>query len=161
MPLKWIFAFIILYCEIQVNSAVICEFCNNDFVKLGRHTWRCTSRITSTETNVTPETTNSDTLIKSWNENQTVEEIRCICGKICKGRRGLKAHKRSCKTTSDLQTEILDDDIVTDNSYEQAKENNARVDGKEQEDIDAFKALLDRSSPKQTMNGKKPTYISK
>ena len=29
--------------------------------------------------------------------------INCICGKPCKGRRGLKAHQRSCKTAADLE----------------------------------------------------------
>ena len=31
-------------------------------------------------------------------------EIKCVCGRTCKGRKGLRAHQRSCKTHNTLST---------------------------------------------------------
>ena len=33
-------------------ARVICEFCNKDFMSLGRHTWRCKARVTQIDKNI-------------------------------------------------------------------------------------------------------------
>ena len=35
--------------------------------------------------------------------------VKCCCGKICKGARGLQMHQRSCKVISSLNDELLED----------------------------------------------------
>ena len=88
-----------------------CEHCNGDFVSLGRHVWRCCARVTSSVQSKPsvavptvgnqPNTVNSlpDTSTGSAvpiNNIDTPDVEECVCGRRCKGRRGLKAHQRSC-----------------------------------------------------------------
>ena len=35
-------------------------------------------------------------------------EVRCCCGKVCNGLRGLKIHQRSCRVLKGLEQETLD-----------------------------------------------------
>jgi len=39
--------------------------------------------------------------------------VNCICGRACKGQRGLKAHQSSCKTAADLDTDKLLNETYT------------------------------------------------
>ena len=101
------------------SSAVKCDLCNGDFVVLGRHRWRCTGpkgRFTSAG----PTAPNDDQVntgqVQPGNNTYTNtainpapkcqiskdELIKCVCGRSCKGRRGLRAHQRCCKAAQSL-----------------------------------------------------------
>ena len=85
-----------------------CPYCNIEFAVLGRHTWRCKARITTADIAPNPGTLqvadNSDTSIPAATADLTPREVIpsdivvCMCGKHCKGKRGLKANQRSCAT---------------------------------------------------------------
>ena len=36
----------------KIVAGVIFEFCNKDFVSLGRHTWHCKARVTQIDENI-------------------------------------------------------------------------------------------------------------
>jgi hypothetical protein len=98
----------------ETTSATRCPYCNVDYNTLGRHTWRCKARVTSSDTGlvtetVTPANSNDDTTagpssthnpstLPLDSGNSFADTIQCMCGKKCKGKRGLKAHQRSCAT---------------------------------------------------------------
>ena len=96
----------------------VCSFCGKDFVSLGRHSWRCKQRVNqeSTTTREAP-VVNSPAVVIS---KRTV--IKCCCGKICKGNRGLKMHKRSCRVIQGLNNELCADleEQITDNNTDTA-----------------------------------------
>ena len=96
-------------------SGISYEFCIKDFISLGRHTWRCKSRITTTtatiETNnqsLSPNTSlatqnnNNDLITQVENTfdphgNEDKEhKFRCYCGREFNTLRGLNTHRRSC-----------------------------------------------------------------
>ena len=89
------------------TTLMICGFCGKEFVSLGRHSWRCKSKVKFEQDyidNVTPamENTVKETLpIVSYKA-----AVKCCCGKVCKGARGLKMHQRSCRVIEDLQDEL-------------------------------------------------------
>ena len=109
-----------------------CPHCNKDFNVLGRHVWRCHSKGTSVDfmneisapganynaadngssTSLSPRvlplaTSHSQTAAA---DDEQVEWLACHCGRRCKGRRGLQAHQRHCKTMEAL----LDEDPAVD-----------------------------------------------
>lgn len=99
---QWLTIGVIISAGLPIVLAVKCSYCNKEFASLGRHTWRCTSRVTSTSSiHGTPAVPTANNTIAATGQpcNPTIV-INCICGKACKGRRGLKAHQRSCKTLS-------------------------------------------------------------
>ena len=117
--LLWIVFFTSFVVE---TSATKCPFCNGKYVKLGSHQWRCKGRITSADvptslasTTFTTDSMNEqvpgDTGMTSVNDSLDTHII-CTCGRKCKGRRGLKAHQRSCKVHRMLSTEYVDPALV-------------------------------------------------
>jgi len=86
----------------------VCSFSGKDFVSLGRHSWRCKQRVhhaeqdNSAENNATrtPVMNSPNVVISSRNV------VKCCCGKICKGARGLKMHQRSCRVVHELDAEL-------------------------------------------------------
>ncbi|CAB3998171.1 Hypothetical predicted protein, partial [Paramuricea clavata] len=101
-------------------TCVVCSFCDEDFVALGRHSWRCKQRINQAERDPPDATTRQVPVMQSPNvpvSSRTV--VKCCCGKICKGTRGLKMHQRSCQVIHGLNDELcadLEEQITTDNS---------------------------------------------
>ena len=111
-----------------LTSAVSkCPYCNKDFAVLGRHIWRCQSKLTSADT-INIHTSNPPLLHANAVHNSPVapppvlpiaqvnddeEEntvwVVCHCGRRCKGRRGLRAHQRHCVSMDNLLK--LDPDI--------------------------------------------------
>ena len=95
-------------------AVIICEFCNKDFISLGRYTWRCKARITQIDKNIqinyqplSPDTTvvtqnDNSRVITQVNqdidphENEKKHKFRCYCGCKFKSLRGLNTHRRSC-----------------------------------------------------------------
>ena len=93
-------------------SCVICSFCGNDFVSLGRHQWRCKEKSNEIPRSgtTTPTGIPVEPVIDSPSSNTSKRVgVKCCCGKICKGARGLKMHQRSCKIISGLNEELLED----------------------------------------------------
>jgi hypothetical protein len=99
---------------------VVCSYCGKDFVTLGRHSWRCKQRVNQAEQSGSENPTarkvpvvNSPTVVI---ESRTV--VKCCCGKICKGTRGLKMHQRSCRVIHGLNSELCSDieEQAADNS---------------------------------------------
>ena len=89
----------------------VCSFCGKDFVTLGRHSWRCKQRVNYANENGSENSTSREVPDASSPTvvipNRTV--IKCCCGKICKGARGLKMHQRSCHVIHSLNNELCAD----------------------------------------------------
>ena len=114
-PLWTTLIFASLFCAI---SATKCQYCNKDFKVVGRHEWRCKGRITSAASssniglldlpNARADSANNSPVLDQHSvcviAPIDTDYQTCVCGKVCKGRRGLKAHHRSCKAYESLQT---------------------------------------------------------
>ena len=81
----------------------ICSFCGKDFVSLGRHSWRCKSKLHMGEEsfgNSAQQTClNTEATMANINTStpSNCHHVTCCCGKVCKGLRGLKMHQRNCR----------------------------------------------------------------
>ena len=90
---------------------VIYSFWKKDFKVLNRHSWRCKEKL-KRERNEGNH--GNDSVSNNFNTvNLDLNEIvnnncdKCVCGKKCKGLRGLKVHQRSCRAITSLTTTIL------------------------------------------------------
>ena len=97
---------------------VVCSLCGKDFVSLGRHAWRCKRRVNlgNEASNRKPSTEESPSAMR--HPVNTSNNIKCCCGKDCKGIRGLKMHQRSCRVMQGLDDELcekLQDEIHNSN----------------------------------------------
>ncbi len=114
-------------------SCVICSFCGKDFVTLRRHQWRCKEKIDDpnlfvNSNNPTADGISVEPVISSPTTSVAKKTgIKCCCGKICKGTRGIKMHQRSCRVILGLNSELLED------LFEQAESNN--VDSEDVDDV--------------------------
>ena len=90
---------------------VICSFCGKNFESIGRHQWRCKEKINYVEEiSDTSAVIGSMPVINSSPSNSARRSgIKCCCGKICKGARGLKMHQRSCRVIHGLNSELRSD----------------------------------------------------
>ena len=93
---------------------VICQFCHEDFVSIGRHSWRCKRKVQPNRLNEAEHTPENPTIgngnVVPPNAQQiavNTEEIKCLCGKKCKGLRGLRAHQRRCRNIRTLATDTI------------------------------------------------------
>jgi len=109
---------LLLFSFIVLASATKCDFCDREFKCLMRHRWRCLSRITSSAPprqhsprdhyvppSNGPSAKPSAGLASAGLETTTALDPAlesCICGRRCKGRRGLAAHQRACRVYRDL-----------------------------------------------------------
>ena len=112
---------------------VVCSFCGQDFVSLGRHSWRCKERINQDQNS--SENIEREVPVVSAPSVPITQRavIKCCCGKICKGNRGLKMHQRSCQVLNGLNNELCTDleeqisdnpeDITTDDQSHNAQSN--------------------------------------
>ena len=72
------------------STIIICGFCGKEFVSLGRHSWRCKTKVgnqleTTQNVNLPVEIPSPECL-----PIKPSKAVKCGCGKICKGVRGLK-----------------------------------------------------------------------
>ena len=87
---------------------VVCSFCGHEFRSLGRHSWRCKEKLKSSENDDSTRNKGSRKgNISTNNKNncvtpQNCRQVKCCCGKICNGQRGLKMHQRSCRVVQGL-----------------------------------------------------------
>ncbi len=112
---------------------VVCSFSGQDFVSLGRHSWRCKERINQDQNS--SENIEREVPVVSAPSVPITQRavIKCCCGKICKGNRGLKMHQRSCQVLNGLNNELCTDleeqisdnpeDITTDDQSHNAQSN--------------------------------------
>ena len=101
---------------------VVCSFCGQDFKSLGRHTWRCKEKLKTAEIaeNVPNNSSNlrKSTLpitIDEYTEVSNCSHVKCCCGKLCNGLRGLKMHQRSCRVIKSLTDETFEELEETEN----------------------------------------------
>ena len=99
-----------IVCCIMPNFCCL-HVCGKDFISIGRHSWRCKKKLnidkgyngvdSSIQKQITPESmpviTNGD------------KDVKCTCGKQCKGLKGLKAHQRSCRVIQGLHENLIAD----------------------------------------------------
>jgi len=94
-------------------AGIVCSFCGQDFVSLGRHAWRCKQRMQPEDQQEQHQHHNQQNLNNSSVTESNDTTVKCCCGKICKGNRGLKMHQRSCRVISGLNDELRTDFIST------------------------------------------------
>ena len=107
---------------------VICTFCGLDFKSLGRHPWRCKAKLEERDSGTTANERSSGisdqgSLLDGASEEVKIRVIntsgvKCVCGKHCKGIRGLKLHQLTCRFITELSEEI---DAMNDERYEVRK----------------------------------------
>ena len=90
----------------------LCLFCNVDFLSLGRHVWRYKARINVRNNSIANDSQDgNNTIVPIINLNNrkssNVDNVKCCCGKQCKGLRDLKSHQRSCKVIEGLNSEMV------------------------------------------------------
>jgi len=98
---------------------VVCSFCGKEFITLGRHSWRCKQRIQPELDQHARSTSTSMPVLNSPFTATTSSNVKCSCGKICKGKRGLKMHLRNCRIVNGLNEELiadLQDQFIDDSS---------------------------------------------
>ena len=104
---------------IWILTLTICNFCDNDFLVIGRHSWHCKARSRSSSVNddivTNGNTSNMDhtsLYLDNQHNNQRNSAVMCCCGKRCKGHKGLEIHQRSCQyifgLRGDLTKTLLD-----------------------------------------------------
>ena len=72
-------------------NCVVCSFCGQDFITLGRHSWRYKQQINPAEEDRTQSSTRDMPVMQSPNvpvSSRTL--VKCWCGFICKRRTALK-----------------------------------------------------------------------
>ena len=118
---------------------VICSFCEKEFEVLNRHDWRCEERLRYQRNGGNH---GNDSVSNNFNAvNLDCNEIvnndchKCICGKKCKGLRGLKVHQRSCRAIESLNN----DNIVLDNIEQDAIENHFVTTNSKQDEFPSLK----------------------
>ena len=104
---------IIVTSEINFVESVQCSYRLKNFVCLGRHDSRCPAKRTAllddntlstpaiTVTSSQSINTDRSVLLSTTDSNNP---IRCVCGKSCKGRKGLAMHRRSCKIAKSINS---------------------------------------------------------
>lgn len=87
-------------------TLIICGFCGKEFLSLGRHSWRCKSKVDYEQENNVNENPAIELPANECLPVKSYKAVKCCCGKVCKGARGLKMHQRSCKVIDDLEDEL-------------------------------------------------------
>ena len=129
-------------CIVGVDSTPTskCPFCNGDFLSLNRHLWRCKGRVTSSQKEEPSAVPLTESQVQRHNIDRSInipaaapdteELLSCVCGKQCKGRRGLRSHQRACKVHSTLSTQSTNENnnsnatVESHNGHNDMKENN-------------------------------------
>ena len=67
------------------STLIICGFCGKEFESLGRHSWRCKSKVE----NERESTINVNPVMEMSTQMRlpvkSCKAIKCCCGKVCKG----------------------------------------------------------------------------
>ena len=81
-------------------------FCGKEFESLGRHSWRCKSKVEYEQEPTVNANPTMEMPIQECLPVKSCKAVKCCCGKVCKGARGLKMHQRSCRVIDDLEDEL-------------------------------------------------------
>ena len=97
---------------------VVCSLCGKRFGSLGHHAWQCKRcmNLGNEASNQKPSTEELPSEMR--HPVSTGNNIKCCCGTDCKGTRGLKMHRRSCRVMQGLDDELcekLQDEIHNSN----------------------------------------------
>ena len=125
---------------------VICSFCGKNFESLGRHEWRCKQKIHHAN-NAENRTLRGRMPVISSPAVGTPKRggIKCCCGKVCIGDRGLKMHQRSCRIISGLNNELRADlDEENSNICHDDINNNVQCNSSAKETNEEFPFLKKR-----------------
>jgi hypothetical protein len=106
------------------STLVICGFCGKDFASLGHHTWRCKNKVEFDRTSKQNKVPAVEILTQECLPASSYKVVKCCCGKVCKGTRGLKMHQRSCKVIDDMEEELQQQ--MTDALSEQICDDNVQ-----------------------------------
>ena len=87
-------------------TLMICGFCGKEFESLGRHSWRCKSKVEYEQEPTVNANPTMEMPIQECLLVKSCKAVKCCCGKVCKGARGLKMHQRSCRVIDDLEDEL-------------------------------------------------------
>ena len=105
------------------------RFVDKTSSRVGRHSWRCKQRVNRAEQDRPDITSREVPVMQSPNvpvPSRIV--VKCCCGNICKGARGLKMHQRSCQVIHGLNDELsadLEEQITTDNTADTPENDNS------------------------------------
>ena len=106
------------------STLMICGFCGKEFVSLGRHTWRCKNKVNfngNVEENAVPAV---EFRAQECLSPSSYKVVKCCCGKVCKGARGLKMHQRSCRVIDGMEEELQQhiQDVLNEQACEEEVE---------------------------------------
>ena len=82
-----------------LSVLIVCSFCGEDFISLGRHTWRCKRKlhqgasqnhVTNGNSHLPQDLFNLNNNMSDNNGPANTEEIKCACGKNAKAYVGSK-----------------------------------------------------------------------
>ena len=105
------------------STLIICGFCGKEFVSLGRHSWRCKSKVGNDRETTASVNPAMEMPTQMCLPIKSIKAVKCCCGKVCKGARGLKMHQRSCRVIDDLEDELHQQ--MTDALNDQENEDDA------------------------------------
>ena len=98
--------------------------------------WAVTHGVVKVKSNITQEPTANVNPVMEMPAQECLpvrscKAIKCCCGKVCKGPRGLKMHQRSCRIIDDLEDELKQQmtEILSD------QENEENIDQLEHENL--------------------------
>ena len=87
-------------------TLIICGFCGKEFMSLGRHSWRCKNKVGNEQDSTINTTRDMVISTQQCLPVKSCKAVKCCCGKVCKGARGLKMHQRSCRVIDNLEDEL-------------------------------------------------------
>ena len=87
-------------------TLIICGFCGKEFMSLGRHSWRCKNKVGNEQDSTINTTRDMVISTQQCLAVKSCKAVKCCCGKVCKGARGLKMHQRSCRVIDNLEDEL-------------------------------------------------------
>jgi hypothetical protein len=84
-----------------------------DFVKknlfhwvVNNHTWRCKDRIDFNQQSKENVVLAVEIRSQECLPPSSYKALKCCCGKVCKGARGLKMHQRCCRVVDGMDDEL-------------------------------------------------------
>ena len=113
--------YLLIFGQIRRYNATICQYCGKDFKSLGKHVWRCKSRVGNLSHNgqvsqgraasgSSSESSNTSGMLQSVNlssRETDCENYKCYCGRSFKTYRSLNLHRRSCFIQNNNELAVL------------------------------------------------------
>ena len=67
------------------STLIICGFCGKEFVSLGRHSWRCKSKVGNDRETTASVNPAMEMPMQMCLPIKSIKAVKCCCGKVCKG----------------------------------------------------------------------------